>query len=259
MPEIVFNNVSVGYGSDTILSGLNFVIDKEDFIVIFGPNGAGKTTLAKTILGILKPLSGDIYVLGCSVKGVCPHKKMIGYVPQVYNVDKDFPATLFDVVLSGCFPLLERYKKVPYEYYKQAERNLELVNLLDHKDKPFSQLSGGQQKRALLARALMGPPRILLLDEPTAGIDLASESQVNEAIVECFKTYKIPVVLITHDIEPYLSVATKYIVVGYGKHYVGTSDEILKTSILSDIYGTKVDVEIIGDKTHIKVRDYHHG
>jgi len=257
--EIVFDKVSAGYDRKIVFENLSFTLEKHDFMVIFGPNGVGKTTLAKTILGIISPISGSTYVLGCTLHGVCPHKKMIGYVPQVYNLDPDFPATLFDIVLTGCYPLLKPTEKVHQIYIEQAYRNLKTVGLIEFKDVPFSKLSSGQQKRGLLARALMGPPKILLLDEPTAGVDLVSEVQVNLAIETAFRDFNIPVIAITHDINPYLSIATKVIIMGYGKHYAGRIDEILREEILSEIYRTKVDVLEKEGKRYINIRDAHYG
>ncbi|MEO0272736.1 MAG: metal ABC transporter ATP-binding protein [candidate division WOR-3 bacterium] len=259
MPEIVFENVTVAYGSEVVLSNLSFTLEREDFLVVMGPNGTGKSTFAKTILGVLKPIKGLSYVLGCPVQKVCPHRKMIGYVPQFYNLDPDFPATLYDVVLTGSYSMLKPYEKVHSSFKAQAEENLRLVELWEYRDKLFGQLSGGQQKRALLARALMGPPRILLLDEPTSGVDLKSEIQVNEAIIRAYRTHRIPVILITHDINPYLEIATKVIVMGYGTHVVGSPEEVLKEDILETIYDIKIDILQKEGRKIINVRDSHHG
>jgi ABC-type Mn2+/Zn2+ transport system ATPase subunit len=258
MPEIVFEKVTVSYGDNVVFKDLSFVLENHDFLVVIGPNGAGKSTLARTLLGVLKPTSGLSSVLGCPVQEVCPHRKMIGYVPQFYNANPDFPATLFDVVLTGCYSLLKPFQKVPKKFQDQALNNLALVDLLDQKDVLFGKLSVGQQKRGLLARALMGPPKILLLDEPTSGVDLKSEKQVNEAILKAHKTYKIPVILITHDINPYVDWATKIIVMGYGRHFFGTPNEVLKEELLESIYDTKIDIVVKNGKKIINVRDVHH-
>ncbi|MGB9823610.1 MAG: metal ABC transporter ATP-binding protein [Candidatus Hydrothermia bacterium] len=258
MPEIVFEKVTVAYGDNIVFRDLSFTLEKEDFLVVIGPNGAGKSTLAKTLLGVLKPTRGVSYVLGCPVQEVCPHRKMIGYVPQFYNADPDFPATLFDVVLTGCYSLLKPFQRVPEKFLNQALDNLALVNLMDQKDVLFGRLSGGQQKRGLLARALMGPPKILLLDEPTSGVDLKSEKQVNEAILKAHKAYNIPVILITHDINPYVDLATKIIVIGYGRHFFGTPDEVLREDLLESIYDTQIDIVTKNGKKIINVRDIHH-
>lgn len=258
MPEIVFDKVSIGYHGNVVAEDLTFTLEKDDFLVIFGPNGAGKTTLAKTILGILRPLKGETYVFGCPITGVCPHKKMIGYVPQIYNIDKGFPATLYDVVISGCYPLLKPFQEIPQMFKEQAMANLKTVGLLDFKDTPFAHLSGGQQKRGLIARALMGPPKVLLLDEPTSGVDMASEIQVNEVIVNTHKTAQIPVILITHDVNPYLKVATNFILMGYGTYFIGSFDEVIRPEVLSEVYQTKVDVVTKEGLRFINVRDVHH-
>ena len=258
MPEIVFYKVTIGYPDYVVTEGLTFTVDKDDFLIVFGPNGAGKTTLAKTLLGILKPIKGDTYIFGCPVSGVCPHKKMIGYVPQVYNLDKDFPATLYDVVISGCYPLLKPLQKVPQLFREQAVENLRTVGLIDFKNRPFAQLSGGQQKRGLIARALMGPPKALLLDEPTSGVDMVSEMQVNEVIVKAHRIFQIPVILITHDVNPYLDVATKFILMGYGKYFFGSFEEVMRPEVLSEVYQTKVDVINEKGSRFINVRDFHH-
>jgi len=258
MAEIIFNEVTVSYGESPVLKDLTFVVEKEDFVIIMGPNGTGKTTLVKTLLGVKKPDKGLVYVLGCPVQKVCPHRKKIGYVPQFQSIDPDFPATLYDVVLTGSYANLGYVKLPGKEEKEEALRLIEEVGLKGMENHPFGRLSGGQQRRGLIARALMGSPRILVLDEPTAGVDLASQNQVRSTIQEIYKRTRIPVLLVTHDINPFLSLVTKIVLLGYGKHFVGGKEDIIREEILREVYGEYVRVIEVAGKKYVMTRDYHY-
>lgn len=187
-------DLTLGYNSKIILENLNFEVTKGDYLCILGENGSGKTTLMKTLLHLLKPISGTIQ----TGDGLLPDE--IGYLPQQTDVQRDFPASVKEIVLSGC---QSRCKKRPW--YNSEEKNLaekimkqlEITNL---SKKCYRELSGGQQQRVLLARALCATQKMILLDEPTTGLD----SQATEEMYSLIKKLNdsgITIIMISHDVE----------------------------------------------------------
>ena len=191
---ISFKNVNFGYSRRTIIENASFDIFKNECVSIVGPNGGGKTTILKLMLGLIKPLNGQIDVLNNKPE---VGRASIGYMPQYSNYDENFPINVLDIVLMGRLNkgTLGFYKKFDKEYALDV---LEQVGLQHKKDSLFSELSGGQKQRALIARALVGSPKILLLDEPTANLDYVIEGKFYELIHKLNETMTI--VIVSHDI-----------------------------------------------------------
>ncbi|MCK5809414.1 ABC transporter ATP-binding protein [bacterium] len=188
-------NISVGFDKHTVIQDVSFCITKPEFIVVTGPNGGGKTTLLRLILGLLHPWSGTISVFEKPPK---ESTSLIGYVPQFSETDSSFPISVQDVILMGTLsgiPLLPFYKKDAIENMRNIADKLGITSLLSHH---FGSLSGGQKQRALIARALVSHPKMLLLDEPVASVDSSSEMDIYQLLQEYAQT--IPVIMVTHDI-----------------------------------------------------------
>lgn len=186
------NNLSVGYGMQAVREGINFSVKEGDYLFVCGENGAGKSTLMKTILGLIEPISGEMII----EKGVD-----IGYLPQKNQAQKDFPATVKEIVISGCLPRCgwrPFYNKSEKLRVKEAMERLSLTPLAN---KCFRELSGGQQQRVLLARALCTSAKLLLLDEPTTGLDPEITRDLYELLKELNEKDGITVIVISHDIE----------------------------------------------------------
>ncbi len=192
--EIICKNLSVGYNNTPLHTNINLTIPSGGYICIVGENGAGKSTLIKTILGLLPPIEGSI-TMG---KGLSAAD--VGYLPQQTQVQKDFPASVYEVVLSGCL------NKVGFRpFYNKAEKNLAKemlakLNIANLKNKSYSELSGGQQQKVLLARALCATGKILLLDEPTAGLDIATTAEFYKT-VKLLNEEGITIIMITHNLN----------------------------------------------------------
>lgn len=219
MPLIKCENLSVGYDRKAVLSGLNFEINSGDYLCVIGSNGSGKTTMMKTLLGLLPPVGGAV-IRDDSIK------KSIGYLPQQSDVQKDFPASVREVVLSGCQnsmgfrPFYNRRDK------QRAEENIRRMGLEKLRKRCYRELSGGQQQRVLLARALCATESVLLLDEPVSGLD----PQVTEELYALIKELNddgITIIMISHDTDRALAYATHILDVGNGVFF-GTRDEYLK-------------------------------
>jgi zinc transport system ATP-binding protein len=184
-------DLALGYEGKEVFSHLNFQIEERDFIVVLGPNGSGKSTLVKGLLKLLKPMSGEIiYHLS---------QNRLGYMPQVTKVDAHFPATVFEVVLSGAINRLGKRAFFHREEKALALESLSLLGIEDLKNCAFSELSGGQKQKVLLARALCATRELLILDEPSNNLDLKSKAEFYELIQKLNKEKHIAIILITHD------------------------------------------------------------
>jgi zinc transport system ATP-binding protein len=195
-PIIEMKHVSFAYDGPTVLDGVDLRIEPLDFVCIVGPNGGGKTTLIKLILGLLKPRTGTIRVFGRAPDDA---RVEVGYVPQRVELDSQFPISVIDTVLLGRLGAGHRVGRFSRQDKAIALDALRTVDLADLSRRPFSALSGGQRQRVLIARALAGQPRLLLLDEPTANLDPNAERDLYELLNRLNRTLTLMVV--THDIR----------------------------------------------------------
>lgn len=192
---IRIQNMSFSYDGLPVLEGVDLVISQGDFAALVGPNGGGKTTLLKLALGLLRPTTGAVHVFGERPEHV---RARVGYVPQHFQFDLMFPIRVLDVVLMGGLHRgrwVGPYRRADKEAALEALREVELVEM---RSRAFSALSGGQRQRVLIARALMSDPDLLLLDEPTASLDLRSENEVYDLL--CRLNKRMTIVLATHDL-----------------------------------------------------------
>lgn len=187
--------LSVQLGAFRALDGLDLAIPAGEFLAVIGPNGAGKSTLLRLLLGLLQPSAGEARVLGAPLGSAPPGA--IGYVPQVKTLDRSFPALSCDVVLSG---LLRRWPfAMSRAQHKAAEEALRQVGAAHLAHRPFSVLSGGELQRVYLARAMIRKPRLILLDEPAAGIDRPGEEDMYHVLEAYRRESGAAIVMVTHD------------------------------------------------------------
>ena len=219
MALITIQNLSLGYDSHAIVENLNFSVKLGDYLCIVGENGSGKTTLMKTLLHLQEPVSGQI-LIGDGLK-----KNEIGYLPQQTVVQKDFPASVREIVLSGCqgrCGLRPFYNKAEKQL---AETNMDRMGILPLRDRCYRELSGGQQQRVLLARALCAAEKVLLLDEPVAGLDPKVTSEMYD-LIENLNREGITIIMISHDIAAAIRYASHILHIGANIFY-GTKEEYL--------------------------------
>lgn len=223
MPMLTLKNLSLGYDGKKIIGDVNLSIHAGDYLCIVGENGAGKSTLMKTILGLINPLSGEI-ILGDGLK-----KNEIGYLPQTANIKKDFPASVSEIVLSGCQGHMGMRPLYTKEEKSLSRAYMEKMGVLELSGKSFSELSGGQRQRVLLARALLATKKVLLLDEPVAGLDPVVTAQLY-SIIKNLNDEGITIIMISHDIDAALRYASHILFVEK-KVFFGTKDEFVNSTI----------------------------
>lgn len=219
MALITCKDVSLGYEGRIVTEHLNFEINKGDYLCIVGENGAGKSTLIKALLNLKSPVSGKII----TDDGLKPTE--IGYLPQQTVVQKDFPASVWEIVLSGC---LNRCGLRPFynrEEKKMATENMEKLGISNLSKRCYRELSGGQQQRVLLARALCATKKMLLLDEPVAGLDPKVTVEMYELIDRLHKKDGITIIMVSHDIEASIKYATHILHVSHIPLFFGKKEE----------------------------------
>jgi len=196
---VEFEEVTVSYARTVALQDITLRIKRGEFVGIIGPNGSGKTTLLRTILGLVKPQRGQVRVFGTPTEALGSVRRRIGYVPQLAAVDSRFPVHVFDVVLMGRYGEIGLFHR-PTEIDRAATRRaLERVGLADLADRQIGQLSGGQRQRVLVARALAVEPELLLLDEPTTGVDPATTGSFYDLLNQLHQD-GMTILMVSHDV-----------------------------------------------------------
>ena len=231
---VTFDRATLGYGRRAVLSDLSFTVDEGDFLGLVGPNGAGKTTILRAILGTLSPLAGTVRV----AEGL-----RFGYVPQRDQVDYNFPLKAIDVVLMG------RYDRIGLGRYPRpadrelALRALEQVGIAELAEHQLTLLSGGQKQRTLIARALVGRPNVLVLDEPTTGMDIVATTQILSLVRELHERAGLTVLMVSHALNEIANYVERIALVLEGGFRIGSVDDILTEGTLSSLYGIPVEVD----------------
>ena len=221
MSLIEIKNLSLGYDNKKVLKNLNFNIEENDFLCVVGPNGAGKSTLIKGILGLLKPLEGKVKYNNLK-------QNFIGYMPQEVKIDPNFPASVYEIVLSGTLNKLGLkpfYSKKEKQKAKEALKTLKIEKL---KDKSFTELSGGQRQKVLLARSLCASTKLLILDEPSNNLDSKIKKELYKIIIDLNKKQNMTVVMITHDLDHNNLIGNKILSLRENNIFYGTTEEFVR-------------------------------
>lgn len=235
---IKFENVTIGYGKKIIGKNINFSIFENDFIGIVGPNGAGKTTLLKTLLGNLKPLDGT----------VTKDSIRFGYVPQRDTVQPLLPYTIYDVVLMGRYSLLGTFGKTTIADKEIVEESLEKVGIMHLKDFNYNSLSGGQRQRTLIARALAVQPNILILDEPTNGMDTPSHYSLLDLISSLHNEKQLSILLVSHLLGDVANGVKRLVLLEKDFFQIGLIEDVLSEENLKKTYSSEFHVNKIDDE-----------
>ena len=222
MELIEAKNLTIGYSGKKIAENINFTIKEGQYICIIGENGTGKSTLVKTLLGLLKPIEGDINFFD----GL--EKKDVGYIPQDMPVKGDFPATVVEIVRSGLLNMPECEFFYSKEAKALADKNMEKLGITELKKRSFRELSGGQRQRTLIARALCSAEKVLFLDEPVAGLDVETQDELYRILSE-LNNEGMTIVMISHDIDRAISNATHIIEMKKSDTFMKETEEFLMT------------------------------
>ncbi|MFB6362691.1 metal ABC transporter ATP-binding protein [Paenibacillus elgii] len=197
---VTIDEIFFSYENKSVISGLNFSIQERDFVGLVGSNGAGKTTLLRMIVGLLKPSRGEIRLFGQPV-GQFRDWERVGYVPQKNALNPLFPATVREVVTSGLFGKKNMFRRLTKQERSKTDDALYAMHIEDLADRRIGQLSGGQQQRVFLARALINNPELLILDEPTVGIDAETQAGFFRMIRHMHQHHHITFIMVTHDMD----------------------------------------------------------
>lgn len=230
---INFSDVSIGYGSKVIHRNINLSIEKNDFIGVVGPNGAGKTTFLKTLLGNIKPLAGKVK----------KNNLVFGYVPQRDVVQPILPYNVHDVVMMGRYSLLGLFKSPSNNDEEAVNECLDRVGISSLKSFTYNSLSGGQRQRVLIARALAVKPEVLILDEPTNGLDTPSHNSVLDLISDLQSEFNLTVLIVSHLLTDVANLVKKIILFEKESFQYGPIDEIISEKNLTKTYSADIEVK----------------
>ena len=240
------------YEKDAVLEDINITVPHGSFLAIVGPNGSGKSTLLKLILGLLKPQKGEIHLFGQEINKFKDWHK-IGYVSQKANsFNTGFPATVSEVVESGLTKKLGMFKSFKKEHAQKVLEALDAVGMTKFSNRNIGELSGGQQQRVFIARALVSEPSLLILDEPTVGVDAENVSNFYQMLGELNKSREITLLLVTHDIGTISDKVSHVACLNKHLHFHGETKEFeqLRADDMSKAYGHDV---------HLLAHHHEHG
>lgn len=244
IPLLEVRDVSVSLSGRRVLDHVTVTVEEGELTALIGSNGAGKTTLLRVILGLLAPEAGEVLIGG---KPLDRRDPRIGYVPQKISLDPDMPMRARDLVglgIDGHRPGLARPGRSPRALERRArvEEALAAVGATRFADARVGRLSGGEQQRVMIAHALVSRPRLLLLDEPLANLDIASTDEVVGVLSRVCREQGVAVLISAHDVNPLLSCMDRIVYMAGGRVAVGRTDEVVRSDVLTRLYGSPVEV-----------------
>lgn len=237
-PYIELDNVSFAYGVNTpVVERLSFTVRKGDYVGIIGPNGGGKTTLLKIILGLLHHAEGTVKLFGKDSHDF-NERYRIGYVPQrVAQTDKDFPATVFEVVRSGRVPRLGFFLGFGEKDTRAVNRAMEVSGIARYRDTLIGNLSGGERQRVFIARALASEPDVLILDEPTVGVDIGAQKAFYEFLSSLNREHNLTIIFVSHDVDMVARETKTVLCINRSMMCHGVPHDLLSEHLLEKLYG----------------------
>lgn len=235
-PLIEIHNISVKYGKKLVLENISFSVKEGEIFLIVGPNGSGKSTLLRTIMGFITPVKGNISIMGQSPKSILK-KSNIGYLSQSSSYDTSFPMDVFNIVAMARYTKKKFIEKLNKKDKEIIYESLEKVEMLDFKNHHFGSLSGGQQQRVLIARALALHPKILILDEPSTGLDAVAQDSFYHLLKDLRDELKLTILIVSHDIGAVSTIVDTLACIKKQIHFHGSPKEFGQKNEFSTVFG----------------------
>ncbi len=240
-------HVSFWYGQESALDDVTFGVSRGDYLGIIGPNGGGKTTLLKIMLGLLKPASGSVKVFGQDIHRLKGERAHIGYVPQrASQVDVNFPATVEEIVSSGRTARVGLFHRLGAADHAAVDRAISIAGMERYRHTLINELSGGERQRAFIARALAGEPQVIILDEPSVGVDVSAQEQFFGFLATLNHEHGLTIVLVSHDIDVVTNEVHSLLALNRRVICHGPAKDLLKENYLKELYGGKVNFAFHG-------------
>ena len=256
-PAVRLRAAGLAYGNRTLWDGLNLDVAPGEFLAVLGPNGSGKTSLLRVLLGLQPLTAGTVELAGRPARR---GSRTVGYIPQQRALDPTLTLRGRDLVGFGLDGHRWGFGRASGQRRARVLQALEEVGATGYADAPVGRLSGGEQQRLRVAQALVGDPDVLLCDEPLLSLDLGQQRVVSELIDARRRTADTTVLLVTHEINPVLPLVDRVLYLVDGRHRIGTPGEVLTSAVLSELYGTEVDVLRVRDRLLVVgVDEAHHG
>lgn len=250
---IELDHVTVHYQQLVALEDVTLRVTPGEFLALIGPNGSGKTTLIKTILGLVRPIAGTVRLFGRPPQQLNGEWKRVGYVPQIAQIDHRFPIRVFDVVLMGRYGRVGLIHRPGQSDREAVWRALARVGLSELAQRPIGRLSGGQRQRALVARALANEPELLLLDEPTTGVDVGTTEGLFD-LLETLHHQGMTILVVSHDVGVVAQHVDRVACLNRRLVAHGRPVEVLRPDVLECMYGREAALVGHGDFPHVVVR-----
>jgi len=254
-PLLQLSGVTLGYPGVIALGDVNFSINRGELLGIIGPNGSGKSTLLKGILGLLSPLKGDIFLFGAGYRHYNLRQK-IGYVPQKSKSEAGFPASVREVVMMGLYSQIGWLRRPKSIHHQLVEQSLERVEMADLGDRPIGELSGGQYQKVMIARALVNNPELLVLDEPTAAVDISAQRTILELLEQLNREQGMTILMVSHDINEIVHFCDRILLLNGAVCAFGTPAEVLTKEHLKSVYGDRVFIYDHHGHPHVMAGDF---
>lgn len=244
IPYIQLEDVSFSYDKNPVLEGVSFSVYQGDYIGIIGPNGGGKTTLLKIILGLLEPESGVVRIMGHDIYNL-KERSIIGYVPQrITQAEHRFPATVEEIVETGRIAKLGLFKRLTANDRETVRRVMDIAGVSPFKNRLIGDLSGGEMQKVFIARALAGDPKILVLDEPTTGVDVGSQKKFYEFLGKLNKEHNLTIIFVSHDVDIVSTEARSVICLNKNLVCEGPSSQLRDEEMIRKLYGDKANLVV---------------